>query len=220
MGYVEPTPIQLRAIPLILAGRTSSAARRPAPARPPRSPCRSSRKLGQHSPQPARARPRTDPRTGRPGRNRHPRFRPVHRPAHRRRLRRRRLRPADATPCATAWMCSWPRPAGCSTTCSSGTCKLDRVQFVVLDEADRMLDMGFLPDVRRILDRCPRERHTSLFSATIPPEIETLIQWAMRNPQTIEIGARRTPGGHRQARDLSRCPTRRRPTCCSNCSSA
>src|SRR6266404_89510 len=74
-----------------------------------------------------------------------------------------------------------------------GTCKLDKIQFLVLDEADRMLDMGFLPDVRRILDRCPRDRHTSLFSATIPPEIETLIKWAMRNPQTIEIGARRTP---------------------------
>jgi len=74
-----------------------------------------------------------------------------------------------------------------------GTCKLDHIKFVVLDEADRMLDMGFLPDVRRILDRCPRDRHTSLFSATIPPEIETLIQWAMRHPQTVEIGARRTP---------------------------
>jgi ATP-dependent RNA helicase RhlE len=56
-----------------------------------------------------------------------------------------------------------------------------------------MLDMGFLPDVRRILDRCPKERQTMLFSATIPPEIETLIRWAMKNPQTIEIGARRTP---------------------------
>src|SRR5258706_6397346 len=53
--------------------------------------------------------------------------------------------------------------------------------------------MGFRPAVRVFLDRCPRDRHTSLFSATIPQEIETLIKWAMRSPQTIEIGARRTP---------------------------
>ncbi len=74
-----------------------------------------------------------------------------------------------------------------------GTCKLDKVEHLVLDEADRMLDMGFLPDVRRIVERCPRKRQTSLFSATIPPQIETLINWAMHEPETIEIGARRTP---------------------------
>ena len=76
---------------------------------------------------------------------------------------------------------------------SRGTCRLDKIKFLVLDEADRMLDMGFLPDVRRLVERCPRERHTSLFSATIPPQIETLIQWAMHAPQTVEIGVRRAP---------------------------
>ena len=73
-----------------------------------------------------------------------------------------------------------------------GAVKLDLVQFLILDEADRMLDMGFLPDVKRIVMKCGKERQTALFSATIPPAIETLIQWAMKDPVTVEIGARRS----------------------------
>jgi ATP-dependent RNA helicase RhlE len=71
--------------------------------------------------------------------------------------------------------------------------RLDQIEMLVLDEADRMLDMGFLPDVRKIVERCPRARQTMLFSATIPPEIEQLCKWALRKPETIEIGQRRSP---------------------------
>lgn len=74
-----------------------------------------------------------------------------------------------------------------------GTCRLDAVQYLILDEADRLLDMGFLPDVRRIVEKCPRSRQTMLFSATIPPEIDGLIRWAMNDPQTVQIGVRRSP---------------------------
>jgi superfamily II DNA/RNA helicase len=73
-----------------------------------------------------------------------------------------------------------------------GKIMLNGCSLLVIDEADRMLDMGFLPDVRRIVLKCGKDRQSSLFSATIPPAIETLITWAMRDPITIEMGARRS----------------------------
>jgi len=73
------------------------------------------------------------------------------------------------------------------------TIDLSGLQILVLDEVDRMLDMGFLPDVRRIIEACPKERQTLLFSATVPEEIGRLASWCLRNPEKIEIGARRSP---------------------------
>ncbi|HKS31333.1 MAG TPA: DEAD/DEAH box helicase, partial [Chthoniobacterales bacterium] len=74
-----------------------------------------------------------------------------------------------------------------------GTLHFRDVNILVLDEVDRMLDMGFLPDVRRIVQHITTDRQTLLFSATLPPEIERLAASVLREPQTIEIGARRSP---------------------------
>jgi ATP-dependent RNA helicase DeaD len=70
---------------------------------------------------------------------------------------------------------------------SRGTLLLDRVRYVVLDEADRMLDIGFRPDIERILRRCPKERQTLLLSATLPPPVLRLAQRYMRDPLHINL---------------------------------
>jgi ATP-dependent RNA helicase RhlE len=192
MGYTEPTPIQLRAIPLVLDGRDVIGSAQTGTGKTAAFALPILSQLGHHRSQPrllvleptrelaaqvetairdfARF---TDLRVvvvfGGVGYG----------------LQRENLRKGVDIIVAT--------PGRLLDLVEQGDCKLDHIQFLVLDEADRMLDMGFLPDVRRIIDRCPRNRHTSLFSATIPPEIETLIQWAMKSPETIEIGARRSP---------------------------
>ncbi|TSA33587.1 MAG: DEAD/DEAH box helicase [Verrucomicrobiaceae bacterium] len=74
-----------------------------------------------------------------------------------------------------------------------GAVDLDNLEFLILDEVDRMLDMGFLPDVRRIVEKCPKARQTLLFSATIPEEIGRLASWCLKDPEKIEIGAHRSP---------------------------
>jgi ATP-dependent RNA helicase RhlE len=192
MGYVEPTPIQLRAIPLILEGRDVIGSAQTGTGKTAAFALPILSRLQSHQPEPRvlileptrelAAQVETAIRD-------FIRFTDLHVTVVfggvGYGLQRENLHKGTDILVAT--------PGRLLDLIQQGSCRLDRVQFVVLDEADRMLDMGFLPDVRKILQRCPRDRHTSLFSATIPPQIETLIQWAMRNPETIEIGARRTP---------------------------
>ena len=68
-----------------------------------------------------------------------------------------------------------------------GHVRFDRVSVFVLDEADRMLDMGFIHDVRRVIAKLPPVRQSLLFSATMPPEVESLVKGILKNPQRVEV---------------------------------
>src|SRR5579862_1116114 len=192
-GYVEPTPIQLRAIPLVIAGRDVIGSAQTGTGKTAAFALPILTKLGQHAGGGPRALILEPTRE----------LAAQVETAFRDYARFTDLnitvvfggvgygRQNDALRAGTDIIVA--TPGRLLDHLERGTLRLDKVQHLVLDEADRMLDMGFLPDVRRIVQKCPRERQTMLFSATIPPQIDTLIKWAMRNPQTIEIGVRRSP---------------------------
>lgn len=71
--------------------------------------------------------------------------------------------------------------------CEQRLLKLDKVEIFVLDEADRMLDMGFMNDIKRILPMLPKQRHNLFFSATMPPAIQILATNILNNPKKIEV---------------------------------
>ena len=192
MGYIEPTPIQLRAIPLVLAGRDVIGSAQTGTGKTAAFALPILSQLDHHEP-----RPRVlilEP-TRELAAQVETAFRDF--------CRFTDLRVAvvyggvgygrQLEALKTGVDILVATPGRLLDHMQQGNCRLDSVKYLVLDEADRMLDMGFLPDVRRIVEKCPRQRHTSLFSATIPPQIETLIKWAMNDPETVEIGARRTP---------------------------
>jgi ATP-dependent RNA helicase RhlE len=192
MGYVEPTPIQLRAIPLILAGQDVIGSAQTGTGKTAAFALPILSRLGEHL---------RDPRVLilEPTRELAAQVETAMRDFARfTKLRSAVLyggvgygRQMDQLREGVDILIA--TPGRLLDHVGRGTARLNHIKYLVLDEADRMLDMGFLPDVRRIVERCPRDRHTSLFSATIPIEIETLIKWAMKHPQTIEIGARRSP---------------------------
>ncbi|HWI41935.1 MAG TPA: DEAD/DEAH box helicase, partial [Verrucomicrobiae bacterium] len=71
---------------------------------------------------------------------------------------------------------------------SQGTVDLSALETLVLDEADQMFDMGFLPDIRRILKQLPAKRQTLLFSATMPEEIRKLASDILQDPKVVQVG--------------------------------
>jgi len=182
MGYVDPTPIQLRAIPLVLTGRDVIGSAQTGTGKTAAFGLPILAKLGQHQPGGPRALILEPTRE----------LASQVETAIRDYARFTNLkvtvvyggvgygRQNDELKAGTDIVVA--TPGRMLDHLEQGTVRFDKVEFLVLDEADRMLDMGFLPDVRRLVEKCPRQR-----------QIETLIQWAMHEPETVEIGARRTP---------------------------
>ncbi len=190
MGYGEPTPVQLRAIPPALAGRDVIASAQTGTGKTAAFALPALQKLGHHGKlrclvlEPTRELAMqvetsmrdlarfTDLKVGSV-------FGGVGYGAQRNALR-------------TGLDVLVATPGRLEDHLQQGTLKLNDIEVLVLDEVDRMLDVGFLPPMKRIIAKCPKGRQTLFFSATLPPEIADLAGWALRDPERIEIGASRS----------------------------
>ena len=212
-GYSTPTKIQAAAIPPILEGRDvlgcaqtgtgkTAAFALPTLQRLGRSPARAA---DGENPCPG---PGAHPRAGDPDRREFSGIRPSYRSAVHRGLRRRR--PTSAGPrLAGRRRCAIATPGRLLDLMQQGFIDLSHVEILILDEADRMLDMGFIHDLRRIVAKVPARRQTLLFSATMPPAIRQLANQWLTNPsmsRSIPRPGRSTPFGNRWS--LSIKPTR------------
>ena len=192
MGYTDPTPIQLRAIPVVLGGGDLIGSAQTGTGKTAAFALPVLARLGQHEPrgprvlvlEPTRelaAQVETAFRDF--GRFTDLRATVVHGGVG---YGRQRSEISAGTDIVIA------TPGRLMDFLQERTLRLDNLKILILDEVDRMLDMGFVKDVKKIIGLCPRERQTLFFSATIPPEIEEVARFALRNPARVEIGVART----------------------------
>ncbi len=106
-----------------------------------------------------------------------------------RRLRRRRSWAAGGYACGAGLISSIATPGRLLDLVGQRLADLRSVEILVLDEADRMLDMGFIRDIRKIISGLPARRQTMLFSATMPPEIRQWPGSILRDPATVQVSA-------------------------------
>ena len=197
-GITTPTPIQAATLPDSLAGRDVLGRGRTGSGKtyafllPLVARLDASQDAG-HAAQAARADPGPDPRAGRPDPRRPQADGRRRRPVHRRRLRRRRPGPADhRAQEGRRHRHRLPRPPrgphgpGLLPTCPP-------IEITILDEADHMADLGFLPGVRRIMDKTPRTGQRLLFSATLDKAIDVLVKRFLTNPVTHEADSAQSP---------------------------